>query len=55
MDREKCHFCGKPAMAYLIRADGVRLYMCLDHFPHGEAMPGKSERPKSDGGEESPA
>lgn len=32
----KCSSCGKDAFAYLIEADGARIYLCLDHFPDAD-------------------
>jgi hypothetical protein len=37
MTRRKCSSCGKDAFAYLIEADGSRIYLCLDHFPNHDA------------------
>jgi hypothetical protein len=37
MKRQKCSSCGKDAFAYRIEADGSKTYLCLQHFPEGEA------------------
>lgn len=37
MTRPKCSSCGKDAFAYLIEEDGSRTYLCLEHFPTGNA------------------
>ena len=37
MTLRKCSSCGKDAFAYLIEADGLRIYLCLDHFPDRDA------------------
>jgi hypothetical protein len=37
MTRRKCSCCEKDALAYLIEADGARIYLCLDHFPNHDA------------------
>jgi len=45
MGQRKCHTCGKDAFAYLIEADGSRIYFCLDHFPIHDA-PHSGDEPK---------
>jgi hypothetical protein len=49
MTRQKCSSCGKDAFAYLIEADGSRIYLCLDHFPNHDA-PHYGQQPKPPGG-----
>jgi len=45
MTQRKCHSCGKDAFAYLIEADGSRLYFCLEHFPlHDAPHPGDEQK-----------
>jgi hypothetical protein len=45
MTRRKCDLCGKDAFAYRIEADRTRTYLCLDHFPEGEAShPGEPQK-----------
>jgi len=47
MTQRKCHSCGKDAFAYLIEADGSRLYFCLEHFPtHDAPRPGDEKPPQ---------
>jgi len=37
MAERKCIACGEEAFAYRIEADSSKTYLCLDHFPDGEA------------------
>jgi hypothetical protein len=44
MGQRKCNSCGKDAFAYLIEADGARIYFCLEHFPTYDAPHSAEEK-----------
>jgi hypothetical protein len=51
MGQRKCNSCGKDAFAYLIEADGARIYFCLEHFPTYDAPHSAEEqKPHQDKG-----
>ena len=55
MTRQKCSSCGNDAFAYLIEADGSRIYLCLEHFPGRDAPRfGEQQKTPNDSGEPQP-
>jgi hypothetical protein len=44
MTQPKCSSCGKDALTYLIELDGVKIYLCFEHFPANDLWPSGVQR-----------
>jgi hypothetical protein len=44
MTQPKCSSCGKDALTYLVELDGVKIYLCFEHFPANDLWPSGVQR-----------